>query len=175
MQLVGLARFVSSDKHHSFGGIPWGIPNPAGIPSTFFYIGGPHPPEHGYQWVNDACQLNLFALPACHQRHGELKLLYFFFKNDHDKPSPQLALRFQRHRCSPELDECQMGRRRRCCGRFVFGKCAVSQESYPLGIKSVVFISVGCRSSVESCHSRHTEHPPRVTSVLNRSTIYAKM
>ena len=44
----------------------------------FFYIGGPHPTEHGYQWVNDACQLNLFALPVCHQRHGELKLLHFF-------------------------------------------------------------------------------------------------
>ena len=40
-----------------------------------------------------------------------------------------------------------MGRRRRRCGRFGFGKCAVSQESYPLGIKAVVFISVGCRSS----------------------------
>ena len=26
MQLVGLVRFVSSDKYHSFGGIPWGIP-----------------------------------------------------------------------------------------------------------------------------------------------------
>ena len=103
----------------------------------FFYIGGPHPPEHGYQWVNDACQLNLFALPVCHQRHGELKLLHFF-KNDHDKSSHQLSLRFQRHRCSPELDECQMGRRRRCYGRFVFGKCAVSQESYPLGIKASV-------------------------------------
>ena len=49
MQLVGLVKFVSSDKYHSFGGIPWGIPNPASIPSTFFYIGGPHPPEHGYR------------------------------------------------------------------------------------------------------------------------------
>ena len=36
MQLVGLVKFVSSDKYHSFGGIPWGIPNPASIPSTFF-------------------------------------------------------------------------------------------------------------------------------------------
>ena len=112
----------------------------------FFYIGGPLPPEHGYQWVNDACQLNSFALPVCHQRHGELKL--HFFQNDHDKSSHQLSLRFQRHRCSLELDECQMGRRRRCYGRFVFGKCAVSQESYPLGIKAVAFISVGCCSSV---------------------------
>ena len=59
-----------------------------------------------------------------------------------------------------------MGRRRRCYGRFVFGKCAVSQESYPLGIKLVAFISVGCRSSVESCHSRRTEHPPLVTNEL---------
>ena len=108
--------------------------------------------------------LNLFALSVCHQRHGELKLLHFF-KNDHDKSSHQLSLKFQRHRCSPELDECQMGRRRRC-GRFVFGICAVSQESYPLGIKAVAFISVGCRSSVESCHSRHTEHPPLVTNEL---------
>ena len=66
------------------------------------------------------------------------------------------------------MDECQMGRRRRCCGRFVFGKCAVSQrqESYPLGITAVAFISVGCRSSVESCHLRHTEHPPLVTNEL---------
>ena len=141
-----------------------GNPNPASIPSTFFYIDGPLPPEHGYQWVNNACKLNLFALPVCHHRHGELKLLHFLFKNDHDKSSHQLSLRFQRHRCSPELDECQMGRRRRCCGRFVFGKCAVSQESYPLGIKALAFISVGCRSSVESCHSRHTEHPPLVTN-----------
>ena len=38
MQLVGLVRFVSSDKYHSFGGIPWGIPNPASIPSTFFTL-----------------------------------------------------------------------------------------------------------------------------------------
>ena len=36
MQLVGLIRFVSSDKYHSFGRNPWGIPNPANIPSTFF-------------------------------------------------------------------------------------------------------------------------------------------
>ena len=36
MQLVGLVKFVSSDKYHSFGGIPWGIPNPASIPSNFF-------------------------------------------------------------------------------------------------------------------------------------------
>ena len=49
MQLVGLIRFVGSDIYHSFGGIPWGIPNLASIPSTFFYIGGPHPPEHGYR------------------------------------------------------------------------------------------------------------------------------
>ena len=105
------------------------------VPSTFFYIGGPHPPEHGYQWVNDACQLNLFTLPVCHQRHGELKLLHFFSRMT-TTSLLTLSLRFQRHRCSPELDECQMGRRRRCCGRFVFGKCAVSQESYPLGIKA---------------------------------------
>ena len=89
MQLVGLVRFVSSDKYHSFGRNPWGIPNPASILSAFFYIGGPHPPEHRYQWVNDACQLNLFALPVCHQRHGELKLL-LFFQNDH-KSSHQLS------------------------------------------------------------------------------------
>ena len=50
------------------------------------------------------------------------------------------------------------GRRRRCCGRFVFGKCAVSQESCPLGIKAVVFISVGCRSSVEWRVTRDTQN-----------------
>ena len=36
MQLVGLVRFVGSDIYHSFGGIQWGIPNLASIPSTCF-------------------------------------------------------------------------------------------------------------------------------------------
>ena len=43
-------------------------------------------------------------------------------------------------------------------GRFVFGKCAVSQESCPLGIKAVVFIWVGCRSSVERRITRDTQN-----------------
>ena len=59
-----------------------------------------------------------------------------------------------------------MGRRRRRCGRFGFGKCAVSQESCPLGIKAVVFISVGCRSSVEWRVTRDTQHPSLVTNEL---------
>ena len=76
--------------------------------------------------ANQICSLCLSAI-----KDGELKLLHFF-KNDHDKSSHQLSLRFQRHRRSPELDECQMGRRRRCCGRFGFGKCAVSSVRHGL-------------------------------------------
>ena len=55
---------------------------------NLFYTGRPLPPEHGYQWVNDACQLNLFALPVCHQRHGELKLLHFFQERQRQVFSP---------------------------------------------------------------------------------------
>ena len=32
----------------------------------------------------------------------------------------------------------------------VLGKCAVSQELYPIGIKAVVFINFDCRLSIES-------------------------
>ena len=97
----------------------------------------------------------------------------FFFKNDHDKSSHQLSLRFQRHRCSPELDECQMGRRRRVLWSFCFWE--MCRES-----RIMSSWNQGC--SFHQCwlpfvsrvayHSRYTEHPSLVTNELRMCLVH---
>ena len=64
MQLVGLVKFVSSDKYHSFGGMPWEIPNPPSVPSTFL-IHRRTAPAWAWLSMGERCVPIKFIRSAC--------------------------------------------------------------------------------------------------------------